>query len=116
MSMVMLRRLLARAPTTRSDRLSRALRLAGIGMRREPDALPLAAGQRLGRAIEREVVEADVDQEAEPRDDRAQQRIGDGAVTCRERLAVVGHGREERTQVAQRLAAEVRDVLAGQLH
>ncbi len=37
---------------------------AGADLRREADALRLAAGERLGRAVERQVVEADVDQEA----------------------------------------------------
>ena len=38
-------------------------------LRREPDALPLAAGERRRRAVEREVVEADVAQERQaPRD------------------------------------------------
>jgi hypothetical protein len=39
---------------------------AGAHLAGEADALRLAAGQRLGAAIEREVVEADVDQEAQP--------------------------------------------------
>ena len=43
----------------------------GADLRRQADALPFAAGERLRRSIEREVVEPDVDQEAEPRDDGA---------------------------------------------
>ena len=39
---------------------------ARADLRREPDALRLAAGERLGRAAEREVVEPDVDEEAQP--------------------------------------------------
>jgi hypothetical protein len=37
---------------------------AGADLRGQPDALRLAAGQRVGRAFEAQVVEADVDQEA----------------------------------------------------
>ncbi len=37
---------------------------AGADLRGEADALRLAAGERIGLAVEREVVEADVDQEA----------------------------------------------------
>ena len=40
-------------------------------LRREPDALRLAARERAGRAIEREVVEPDVEQEAQPLADLA---------------------------------------------
>ena len=39
---------------------------ARADLAREPDALRLAAGERLGAAIERQVVEADVAQEAQP--------------------------------------------------
>ena len=40
---------------------------ARADLRREADALRLAARQRLGRAVERQVVEADVVQELQPR-------------------------------------------------
>jgi hypothetical protein len=49
-------------------------------LRGEPDALPFAARERLRRAIEAEVVEADVDQEAQPRDHGAEQGLGDRAI------------------------------------
>ena len=39
---------------------------ARADLRGEPDALRLAAGERAGRAAERQVLEADVDEEAEP--------------------------------------------------
>ena len=39
---------------------------ARADLAREPDALGFAAGQRFGAAVERQVVEADVHQEAEP--------------------------------------------------
>ena len=39
---------------------------AGADLGGQPDALGLAAGERAGRAVEGEVVEADVEQEVEP--------------------------------------------------
>src|SRR6185295_12851788 len=61
---------------------------------READALALAAGQRDGTAIEGQVVEADVDQEGEPRldflDDRARNfRLGRREIEPREEGAGV---------------------------
>ena len=44
---------------------------------REPDALRLAAGERRAGAVERQVVEPDVEQEAEARVDLAQRALGD---------------------------------------
>src|SRR5262249_33937340 len=38
---------------------------AGADLRSETDALRLAAGQRVGLAVERQVIEADVDEEAQ---------------------------------------------------
>ena len=46
-------------------------------LRRQPDALRLAARERLGRAAEREVVEADVDEEAQPLAHFLEDRAGD---------------------------------------
>ena len=46
-------------------------------LRREPDALRLAARQRFGRAPEREVVEPDVDEEAQPLAHFLEDRAGD---------------------------------------
>ena len=39
---------------------------AGADLRGEPDALALAAGQRAGRARQREIIEPDIDQELQP--------------------------------------------------
>ena len=39
---------------------------AGADLRRQADALRLAAGERVGGAVERQIVESDIDQEAEP--------------------------------------------------
>jgi hypothetical protein len=49
----------------------------GTDLRGEPDALRLAAGERRGAALERQVVEADVDEEAEPLDDLLDHAAGD---------------------------------------
>ena len=50
----------------------------GADLRRKPDALALAAGQRAGaRAVERQVFEADVDQECEPLADFLKHPHGD---------------------------------------
>ena len=46
-------------------------------LRREPDALRLAARQRRGGAVEREVVEADVEQERQARLDLLEHLAGD---------------------------------------
>jgi hypothetical protein len=49
-------------------------------LRREADALALAAGERLGAAVEREVPEAHLDEEADARADGLEERLGDGAL------------------------------------
>ena len=73
-------------------------------LRGEADALPFAARERLGAAIEREVVEADVDEEAEPRGHGAEERLGDGAL-ARGELRVLGLHRG-RTRRRTRRGAE----------
>ena len=50
---------------------------AGADLGGQPDALRLAAGERAGGPVEREVVEADVEQEAEPRLDLLEHLRGD---------------------------------------
>ena len=40
---------------------------AGTDLRREPDTLRLAAGERAALAIEREIIESDLEEEFEPR-------------------------------------------------
>ena len=50
---------------------------AGADLRGQADALRLAAGERGRRAVEREVPQADVDQEAEARADLLQDLAGD---------------------------------------
>ena len=50
---------------------------AGADLRGEADALALAAGQRAGGARERQIIEADIDQEAQPVADFLQDADGD---------------------------------------
>ena len=57
---------------------------AGADLGGEPDALRLAAGQRGGRAVEREVVQADVDEEPEPGVHLLQHPLGDEHVAVAE--------------------------------
>ena len=49
----------------------------GADLRGEPDALALAAGQRAGGAGERQIFEADIDQECEPLADFLEHPHGD---------------------------------------
>src|SRR5262249_23705797 len=73
---------------------------------REPDALPLAAGERRRAAIERQVVEPDVEEEAEPRDQLLQDRARDLRL-----LAQEPEPAEEGRRLAHREAAHVDDAL-----
>ena len=50
---------------------------AGADLGGQPDALGLAAGQRAGRPVQRQVVEADVEQEAQPGLDLLDDPLGD---------------------------------------
>ena len=50
---------------------------AGADLGGQPDPLRLAAGQRAGRPVERQVVQADVEQEAEPGVDLLEHPLGD---------------------------------------
>src|ERR1019366_5763252 len=100
-------------------------------LRREPDALPFARRERLRAAIEREVVEPDVDEEPEARRDRLQQRFRDGAlaraeegragpalpVTMGGAIARGGTERlDEAPDVPERHRPDLRHVLAAELH
>ena len=53
---------------------------AGADLGGQPDALRLAAGQRARGAVEAEVVQAHVEEEAEPGVDLAQHAVGDGVL------------------------------------
>jgi hypothetical protein len=62
---------------------------AGADLRREPDPLRLAAGEGRGRPIDRQVVEADVLQKAEPLTDILQHQLRDLALARAERAALL---------------------------
>jgi hypothetical protein len=62
-----------------------------------PYPLRLAAGERLGRAVEREIVEADVVEEREPAHDLLDDPVGDRLL-----VAVEHHALEVRGRRAQR--------------
>ncbi len=70
-------------------------------LRGQSDALTLAAGERVSGAIERQVVEADVDQEARALDHGLEQRLGDRGVTPHHGIAGEELG-EELLQLSQR--------------
>ena len=78
---------------------------AAADLGREPDALRLAAGERGRRAVEGEVVEADVEQELQPRVDLLQDPLGDQAVALGQLERP-----EERRRVADRQVADLGDV------
>ena len=72
---------------------------AGPDLRGQSDALGLAAGQRLAGAIERQVIEPHVDEEAKPGRDLLQDLAGDGSLALRQPLGQMGDplaGRRDR--------------------
>src|SRR5262249_31980076 len=95
---------------------------------READALALARRERLRAAIEGQVVEADVDQEAETRRDGLEEGLGDGALARPEPLlpvpgaSAIGRGLrraqrlDEVAHVPERHRPHLRHVLAPELH
>ena len=82
---------------------------AGADLGGEPDALRLAAGQRAGGAVEREVVEADVEQEAQPLVDLLEHPLGD-LLLARGQLEVA----QELGALADRQRADLGDGLAAE--
>ncbi len=80
---------------------------------RQPDALRLAAAQRPGRAVQGQVVEADVDQEAEPRADLLEHLAGDRVLALGQALrqpVIPGE------RIGHRSARRLDDVLAPDRH
>ena len=71
---------------------------ARADLRRQADALRLAAGERVGGAVDRQVVEADIDEEAEPRLDLFEDLTRDDALAVGQRQDV---GDDPVTAVAQ---------------
>ena len=76
-------------------------------LRREPDALRLAARQRARRAMQRQVVEPDVEQERQPVLDLLEHLAGD----LRARAGEL-HRRDEVVRLAHRHAGDLDDRLA----
>ena len=71
-------------------------------LRRETNALRLAAGERFGRAAEREVVEADVDEEAQPLAHFLENRAGDLGIEPGLAVAAHRNALEERERLGDR--------------
>ncbi len=84
---------------------------ARADLRREPDALRLAARERARRPVEREVVEADVEQEAEPGVDLLDDPLGDLLLAQRE-----VDGVEEAGRLVDGEPTDLGDVLAAEEH
>ena len=61
---------------------------AGADLRRQPDALRLAAGEGVGGAVQGQVIEADVDQEAEPRPNLLEDLAGDQVLALGQHASV----------------------------
>src|SRR3982750_1168575 len=76
-----------------------------------PNALPLAARERLGRALERQVVEADVHQELQAIDDLADDALGDLALGAGELERA-----EELERSPKRPARHTEDAVLPQAH
>ena len=87
-------------------------REAAADLRREADALGLAAGEGAGGAVEVQVIEADVVEETEALDDLLQDALGDRLLLVAE---VGGHVGEEGERVDHAEAGGVGDVLARDL-
>ena len=73
----------------------------GADLGGQPDPLRLAAGQRAGRPVEREVVETDVEQEPQPLVDLLDHALGDLAL-ARGQVEVVGEERAPPRRSAAR--------------
>src|SRR5207244_11459231 len=83
----------------------------GADLGRESDALSLATGERGGAAVEGQVIEPDVDQEAEPGEDLLDDRAGDLGFDGRE-LQVL----EEGDRVADGEPGHVEDAVPADPH
>ena len=81
---------------------------AGADLGGQPDALRLAAGQGAGAAVQRQVVEADVDQEPQPGVDLLEHPLGDHLLPV-----VELDGGQQLGALADRQVADLGDALAG---
>ena len=84
---------------------------AGADLAGEADALGFAARQGVGGAVERQVVEADVDQELQPAGDLADDLVGHLGTLADQRQAV-----EEGLALGQRQVADLGDVALADQH
>jgi hypothetical protein len=89
-------------------------REARADLRGEADALALAARERARGAIEVEIIEADIVEEAEPLDDLLEDAAS--AICVLLIVEMAGHVAEEGERGADRAAGGHGDVLAGDLH
>ena len=80
---------------------------AGADLRGEPDALRFAAGKRVGRPVERQIVEPDVVEETDAGDDLLHDLVGDLRT-----VAVEGQRFEKGEHLFQRQRADRVDGLA----
>ena len=83
---------------------------AGSDLRRQSNALRLAARERLRRAAEREIVEADVDEEAQPLAHFLEDRPRDVLVETRTTVLAHGHAIEELERFGDRELGDLADV------
>ena len=80
---------------------------AGADLRRQADALRLAAGERRRAAVERQVVEADLDQEVEAGADLLEDLVGDRLLALVERRLRRRRGRRTTACASMMLSAVV---------
>ena len=73
-------------------------------LRRQPDALRLAARERRGGAVEREVVQPDVQQEPQPRADLLDDLLGDDRLALGQRAASSNQSYAALTDIVRDLA------------
>src|SRR5690606_22890711 len=73
---------------------------------RQPHALQLAAAQRIGRAVERQIAKADFVQKMKPAEDFGRERLEDRQIFLIERQAL-----KERVGLLHRLAAHFENCL-----
>src|SRR3989442_37839 len=85
-------------------------------LRCETDALRFATGECDGRTIEREVIESDVDEEAQPLGDFLEDRLCDLRVQSGSAVATQGNTREEVERLTHRQGHDIADSLSRNEH
>ena len=81
-------------------------------LRSKTNALCLSTGQRLRRTTERQIVETNVDEEAQPFLDLFQDRTGDFRIEARPPRLAQNEGVEKRQRFGDRQLGELADVSA----